>query len=143
MKSRPTGNITMFLTSIIFLFIIPACGDPDSIPATKMEFVGVWQSPSGFQIQIMPEGNANVYQPIDSLHPDYEKLRLRKANAVYNFGFEVEFLGDTAINIKKPYHSGRLYRINKSPYMDADTMKMIINGVEVRKYKEEFFMADF
>lgn len=143
MKNRILKSIPVFLLPVIFLFLLSACGAPDSIPATKMDFVGVWQSPSGFQIQIMAQGNANVYQPIDSLHPDYEKLRLRKANEVYNFGFEVEFLGDTAINIKKPYHSGRQYRIDKSPYMDADTMKMIINGVVVKKFEEEYFMADF
>lgn len=143
MENRLVKSLPVLLIPVILLFLLSSCGGPDRIPEAKKDFIGVWQSPSGFQIQIMSEGTANVYQPIDSLHPDYERLRLRKANAVYNFGFEVEFLGDTVLNIKKPYHSGRLYRIDMKPFMDADTMKMAINGVVVKKYDEEFFMADF
>ena len=126
-------------------FIIPvlvSCGGPEPIPKDKADFIGVWESSSGFQIQILPEGYANVYQPTDSLHSEYARLHISKVNAIYNFGFEVEFLGDTAINIKKPYHSGRQYTIGKNPYLDADTMKMVINGVVVRRYSEDLFMSD-
>jgi hypothetical protein len=125
-----------------FIFMVSSCGGPGPVPKSKEAFIGVWQSPSGFQMQILPEGYANVFQPMDSLHPEYKKLRIQKANAVYNFGFMIEFLGDTAINIKKPYHSGRQYTINRNPFMDEDTMKMTINGVTLRKYNEDHFMVD-
>jgi hypothetical protein len=122
--------------------ILCSCGRTNSIPKEKEAFIGVWQSPSGFQIQILREGYANVFQPMDSLHPEYERLRIQKANDVYNFGFEVIFHGDTTMQLKKPYHRGKVYRIVKNPYMDADTMKVIINDVVLRKYNEEHFMLE-
>lgn len=125
---------------ILMICLLASCGGHDPVPKEKEAFVGVWQSPSGFQIQILQEGYANVFQPLDSLHPEYKKLSIRKANAVYNFGFEVEFLGDTALQLSKPYMSGRMYSVNRTPFMDADTMKMILNGVTVKKYNEEHFM---
>lgn len=134
------NGLFKILTSVFIFVMLVSCGGHDPIPKEKEAFVGVWQSPSGFQIQILEEGYANVFQPMDSLHPEYRKLSIRKANAVYNFGFEVEFLGDTALQLKKPYMSGRMYTVTKNPYMDADTMKMVLNGVVVRKYNEEHFM---
>lgn len=125
---------------VLFTIFLSSCGGHDPVPKEKESFIGVWQSPSGFQIEILPEGYANVYQPLDSLHPEYKKLSIRKANAVYNFGFEVEFLGDTALQLKKPYMSGRIYSVSRTPFMDADTMKLILNGVTVRKFNEDHFM---
>lgn len=132
-------NTLVVLTSTVVMF---SCGGVEPVPKEKEAYIGVWQSPSGFQIQILPEGYANVFQPMDSLHPEYSKLRVQKANEVYNFGFEVIFLGDSAIQIKKPYTDGKRYTINRRPYYDADTMKMVINSVTVRKYNEEHFMMD-
>ncbi len=140
------GTIEFKRISIIFLMIIAfalsGCNKQPPVPEDKEEFIGVWQSPSGFQIEIMPEGYANIYQPMDSLHPEFDVLGIKKANAVYNFGFELEFSGDSIISIKKLYHSGRQYKIDVNPYFDADTMKMVMNGVVLRKYNEDHFMAE-
>ncbi|HLN54006.1 MAG TPA: hypothetical protein VK212_09890 [Lentimicrobium sp.] len=132
-------KVTVILTLSIILF---SCGGAEPVPKQKEAFIGVWQSPSGFQIQILKEGYANVFQPMDSLHPEYERLRIQKANEVYNFGFEVIFHGDTTIQLKKPYHGGKVYQITRNPFMDADTMKVIINGVTLKKYNEEHFMLE-
>lgn len=131
---------SLALATIVFMMF--SCGGVEPVPKEKEAYIGVWQSPSGFQIQILPEGYANVFQPMDSLHPEYAKLRIQRANEVYNFGFEVVFLGDTAIQIKKRYTDGKKYTINRKPFYDSDTMKMVINGVTVRKYNEDHFMLD-
>lgn len=131
-----------FLIAVSAVLIFSCGNSSEPIPSGKEAYIGVWQSPSGFQMQILPEGYANVFQPMDSMHPDYKTLRVQKANEVYNFGFKVYFIGDSIIHIKKPYTDGKQYKIYRSPYYDADTMKMVINGVTVRKYNEEHFMAD-
>lgn len=133
---------TLFILFAIIFLSLASCTGGDPVPKNKEAFVGVWQSPSGFQLQILREGYVNVYQPMDSLHPEYRSLRIMRANAVYNFGFEIEFIGDTILHIKKPYHSGKEYQINKSPFYDADTMKMVLNGVTLRKYNEDHFMEE-
>lgn len=130
--------IPVFMLAVILC----SCGGTDPVPKEKEAYVGVWQSPSGFQIQILKEGYANVFQPMDSLHPEYERLRIQKANDVYNFGFAVVFHGDTTIQLKKPYQGGKIYQITRSPFMDADTMKVIINGITLRKYNEDHFMLE-
>ncbi|HLO90602.1 MAG: hypothetical protein ACM3ME_05660 [Chloroflexota bacterium] len=137
MKTLLTSSILLGL-----VFLAGCGGGGKAVPKDKLAYVGVWQSPSGFQLQILPEGYVNVFQPMDSLHPEYKSLRVMKANAVYNFGFQIEFLGDSILHIKKPYHAGKQYAINKSPYFDADTMKMVLNGVTLRKFNEEHFMED-
>ncbi len=137
MERSSSHRIIMVLSVLLF-----SCSGNNTIPKEKEAFIGVWQSPSGFQIQILKEGYANVFQPMDSLHPEYDRLRIQKANEVYNFGFTVIFHGDSTIQLKKPYHGGKTYQINKNPFMDADTMKVIINGVTLRKYNEEHFMLD-
>ncbi len=131
-----------FISLIFTAFILLGCNKQPPVPDDKKEFIGVWQSPSGFQIEIMPEGYANIYQPMDSLHPEFDVLGIKKANAVYNFGFGLEFTGDSIISIKKLYHTGRQYTIDVNPYFDADTMKMVMNGVVLRKYNEDHFMAE-
>jgi len=128
----------LFAVTAVLIFSCKNGSEP--IPSGKEAYIGVWQSPSGFQIQILPEGYANVYQPMDSMHPDYKTLRVQRANEVYNFGFKVFFIGDSIIHIRKPYTDGKQYKINRTPYYDSDTMKMVINGVTVRKFNEEHFM---
>ncbi len=136
------NNISGLSVILILTVILFSCGGADPVPKQKEAYIGVWQAPSGFQIQILKEGYANVFQPMDSLHPEYERLRIQKANDVYNFGFTVIFHGDTTIQLKKPYQGGKIYQITRGPFMDADTMKVIINGVTLKKYNEDHFMLE-
>jgi len=41
----------------------------------------------------------------------------------------VEFSGDSLLIISQPTVRAREYHINKNPYKDGDTCKMILNGV--------------
>lgn len=117
------------------LLFMASCTGIDPIPQEKEVFVGVWVSPAGFQLQIMPEGVAHVYQPYDSTNPEYKQLAIEEGNAVYNFGFEIQFQGDSLLQLVKPY-LGKQYRLERYPYKDGDTLKMTLNGIDLVKQDE-------
>jgi hypothetical protein len=47
----------------------------------------------------------------------------------------VVFSGDSVLIIRKPTVRARQYRIDRNPYLDGDTMKMLLNGVILIKQK--------
>lgn len=133
-------NIIKHATLLITILMLQACAQ-EPLPESKEAYIGVWQSQGGFQIQILPEGFANIYQPIDSTQIEYTSLRIEHANKEFNFGFRIEFPADSIIAIDKPNFESKHYVINKKPFLDQDTMKMVLNGVVLRKYNEDNFLA--
>ena len=53
----------------------------------------------------------------------------------YSKGMFVEFNSDSIFEVIKPTVRAKSYRINKNPYMDSDTCKMVLNGVLFIKQK--------
>jgi hypothetical protein len=53
----------------------------------------------------------------------------------YSKGMFVEFNGDSIFEVIKPTVRAKLYRINKNPFTDGDTCKMVLNGVLFIKQK--------
>lgn len=124
------GIIFVVFTS---LQIFVSCTRPQPIPKEKEAFLGLWRTESGFQIEIDSSGIANAI-PIDLNNPDYNKID-PGMTPEYTKGMFVEFMGDSIMEVIKPTVRAKLYRINKSPYMEKDTCKMILNGVLFIKQK--------
>jgi hypothetical protein len=125
----------VLITGIISILSI-SCRNhhPNPIPENKAGFIGVWQAHSGFKVDIKALGTADVYEhnlPLDSdnmkliigITPEYAKDML------------VEFRGDSVLGIRKPTVRAREYKINLNPYLDGDTVKMVLNGVVLLKQR--------
>jgi hypothetical protein len=133
LKSFLFVSFLIILAVFIALQTFISCIRPDSIPESKKAFIGLWRTQSGFQIEIDSSGMANAI-PIDLNNPDYNKID-PGMTPEYSKGMFVEFRGDSIFEVIKPTVRAKIYRINKNPYMDGDTCKMVLNGVLFIKQK--------
>lgn len=116
---------------LLALFTTTSCisfKKPKPIPDDKKAFIGLWVAQTGFKMDIKASGTADITenkyagnQINDTLNigvtPEYAKNML------------VEFSGDSLLIIHQPTVRGRQYHINKNPYQDGDTCKMVLNVV--------------
>jgi len=114
--------IIMFFTSCI------SCSRPRPIPKNKEAFIGLWLSHSGFKMEIKSSGTADLTQIFNSMDPESGKLDVG-VTPEYAKEMLIEFGGDSILIIKQPTVRAREYNIDRNPYMDGDTCKMILNGV--------------
>lgn len=125
----------MRLTSVIFLGILCclliACG-PKPIPSNKAGFVGEWTIGSAFRLNINANGTARLFQLIDPASPDYDKLCIKVGPRIIE-GMQVKFLVGDVLELAKPTLYGRTYKIDRPPYQDGDSVKMVLNGVVLVK----------
>ncbi len=124
---------------LLACMIVQACSQ-EPLPKSKEAYVGVWQAAGGFQLQILPEGYANIYQP-DSGQGEYTRLRIEHANKEFNFGFRVDFPADSLLALDKPNFDEKVYVIDEQPFIDNDTVKIVLNGVTLKKFNEEDFLS--
>jgi hypothetical protein len=122
----------VILTGISSAFCL-SCNNPQPIPKGKETFIGIWQARSGFEMNIKSTGIADVTEGNISMNPDNAKLNIG-ITPEYAKGMLVGF-ADSILIISKPTVRAREYRIDRYPYLDGDTMKMIINGVVLIKQK--------
>lgn len=122
----------IILTGIFYSSSL-ACSNPQPIPIGKEAFIGVWQARSGFKVSIKSKGMADVTEGNISMNPDNAKLNIG-ITPEYAEGMLVGF-ADSILIISKPTVRAREYRIDRNPYLDGDTMKMILNGVVLIKQK--------
>jgi len=122
----------VILTGIFYSFCL-SCSTPQPIPKGKEAFIGVWQARSGFKVSIKSTGMADVTEGNISMNPDNAKLNIG-ITPEYANGMLVGF-ADSILIIGKPFVRAREYRIYRNPYLDGDTMKMILNGVVLIKQK--------
>ncbi len=94
----------------------------------------MWVSQTGFKMNIKPSGTADLTQNINSSNPDDSKLNIG-VTPEYSKDMLVKFRGDTILIISQPTVRAREYHIDKNPYQDGDTCKMILNGVLLIRQK--------
>jgi hypothetical protein len=123
---------SLLLLSI--LISVTSCQNAKPIPKDKEPFIGMWISHSGFQIAIKSSGTASVTQISDTLDPDYNKLNIKVAGPFIT-DMLVEFIGDSVLSISKPLIYAKEYIIDKTPYQDNDTTKLVLNGIIFFKIK--------
>jgi hypothetical protein len=133
--------LSVIVLAIIAIFVVIlisqtmiTCERPQPIPKDKAAFIGHWSSRSGFQIDIDSSGIADVTLINDEDNPDYKKLHIG-VDDEYAKGMLFGFEGDTAVYVSQEHVKYKSLRIAKSPYMDGDTCKMILNGVMLIKQK--------
>ena len=136
MKSNSLKKLLVFvsLTIILSLSSCISCDHPKPIPRDKEAFIGVWLSHSGFKMEIVASGIANVNEIHNPADPESKKLNLG-VTPEYAKNMLVEFKGDSILIIRQPLVSAREYKIDQNPYLDGDTWKMILNGVLLKKQK--------
>jgi hypothetical protein len=111
-----------------------SCKRPQPIPKGKEAFIGVWQAHSGFKVDIKESGIADVFEQNLPLNSDNMKLTIG-ITPEYAKDMLVGFRGDSVLIIRQPTVRAREYRIDRNPYLEGDTMKMVLNGVVLFKRK--------
>jgi hypothetical protein len=127
------GCLVMSLLLLIFaIFLIlnlfVSFERPKPIPKDKEAFIGLWRTQSGFQIEIDSSGIADAIPIIDHNNPDFKEID-PGLSPEYAKEMIVGFKGDSIFSVSKPKVRSKSYRIDKNPYMDGDTCKMVLNGV--------------
>ena len=123
----------VMLTGIFYFFCL-SCNNPQPIPKGKEAFLGVWQARSGFKVDIKALGTADVYEHNIPLNSENMKLIIG-ITPEYAKDMLVGFRADSILIIRKPTVRAREYKIDRNPYLDGDTMKMVLNGVVLIKQK--------
>jgi hypothetical protein len=136
MKNRTSGIffVRAYLPALLFLIAGMSCNRPHPVPQNKEAFIGLWHSHSGFKMEIKASGTANLAQIDNPMDPESSKLDIG-VTPEFAKDMLVKFGGDTLLIIVKPQVRGREYRIDRNPYMDGDTCKMILNGVLLIRQK--------
>jgi hypothetical protein len=98
------------------------------IPQERQAFVGVWKSESGFQLEIKAEGTANIKQIANRNEPDREALNIGVAPENIE-GMRVKFTGDGSLEVVKPGNYGKVYHIDRVPFIEDGRTRMVLNGV--------------
>lgn len=123
-------NLSLFQLLLLFIFYTGcgSCNRLQPIPKDKESCIGIWQSHSGFRLEINASGKAKVTQIANAREPDYNKLNIKVAPAIIEEMF-VYFMDDSVFGIRQPLNFAKEYRIDHAPYRDGDTVRMILNGV--------------
>ncbi|HLG36170.1 MAG TPA: hypothetical protein VI757_14930 [Bacteroidia bacterium] len=137
MRSKKNRWFCFWLLSFCFALSAGSCGELNKrpVPKEKESFIGIWKSSSGFEIEIKAEGLADIKQIEDRADPDYDKLYIKRAGQSIK-GVKVFFMGDSSLKVIEPFNYAKKYHIEKEPYQDGDTLRMILNGVMLAKHKE-------
>ena len=137
------GAILVFLSTVIgflvLMFILPGIGEavsgvwgyfeePTPIPQDRQAFVGVWRSQSGFQLEIKAEGMANIRQIANHDDPDCKTLNIGVAPENIE-GMRVKFTGKDSLEVVIPGNYGKVYHIDRTPFVEDGRTKMVLNGV--------------
>jgi len=120
-----------------FLCVITSCisfKKPKPIPKDKKAFIGLWVAQNGFIIDIKSQGTADVTNNRYTGNPYNDTLNIG-VTPEYAKNMFVNFRGDSILIIHQPTVLAREYHINKNPFQDGDTCKMILNGVLLIKQK--------
>jgi hypothetical protein len=117
--------VVPILLCLLAAYILNA---PKPVPSDKSMFVGIWNSGSGFELQIRSDGTAKILQDVNDRGAAYEHLNIKVAPSHID-GASVEFRGDSSLVVVKPAYYAREYRIDKYPYFDSALYKMVLNGV--------------
>jgi hypothetical protein len=135
MKWKSLIKVLLLIIFAIFIFFqtFISCKRPQPVPKDKEAFIGIWRTQSGFQIEINSSGIANAI-PISNNNPDFNKID-PGMTPKYSKGLILEFKGDSMFSVTKPTVRSKSYRIDRNPYMDGDTCKMVLNGVLFMKLK--------
>ena len=123
---------SILLLSILISFT--SCENAKPVPRDKESFIGLWISHTGFQIEIKSSGIARVIPIINTKNPDYYKLDVG-ITPEYAEEMFVGFEGDSVLSLLKPQLIYKTFRIDRKPYLDRDTSKMVLNGVVLIKQK--------
>ena len=122
------------LSLVCICFLCQSCHNPKPISKDKGDFIGVWQAYSGFKVEIKASGTADVYEYNLPQNSDNIKLIIG-VTPQYAMDMLVGFGSDSILIISKPTVRAREYRIDRNPFLDGDTMKMVLNGVVLIKQK--------
>jgi hypothetical protein len=137
------GAFPVFLSTVIgflvLMFILPGIGEavsgvwgyfrePTPIPQENQAFVGVWRSESGFQLEIKAEGTANIKQIANRNEPDCEAMNIGVAPENIE-GMRVKFTGKGNLTVVIPSLYGKVYQIDRVPFVENGRTRMVLNGV--------------
>lgn len=131
MKEKAIYNSPKIILPILLLFTI-ACNRPEAVPASKKEFIGTWTNSVGFRAEIRADGTTDLTMTENSKHPDNVRLYIGVAPQ-YAKNMLARFRGDSILLIIQPHVAGKAYKIERLPWLDGDTMKVVLNGVVLRK----------
>jgi D-Tyr-tRNAtyr deacylase len=71
-------------------------------------------------------------QYIDPANPDYDKLCIKVGPRNIE-EMQVKLLGGDVLEVAKPTLYAKTYKIDRPPYQDGDSIKMVLNGVTLIK----------
>jgi hypothetical protein len=131
--------LSIIIGFLVLMFCLPGIGEalsgvwgfierPAPIPQEKQAFVGVWRSESGFQLEIKAEGTANIKQIENRENPDCKSLNIGVAPQDIE-GMQVKFTGDGGLEAVIPGNYGKVYHIDRTPFVEDGRTKMVLNGV--------------
>jgi hypothetical protein len=124
-----TGFIVlMFLLPGIVGWVVGFFGGPAPIPQENQAFVGVWRSESGFQLEIKAEGTADIRQIANRKEPDCKTLNIGVAPQGVE-GMRVKFTGKDNLEVVTPGLYGKVYHIDRTPFVEKGLTEMVLNGV--------------
>lgn len=102
------------------------------IPKEKEAFIGVWLSQSGYKLHIKAAGTATITQLVNSHDPDFDTLNIKVAPPIIE-DIPVKFKTDSILMVIKPLAYAKEFRIDRYPYRDGDSSKIVLNGVTLIK----------
>ncbi len=117
-------------SSLLLLVIMSGafvCG-PKPIPPDKTAFVGEWSTRSGFTLWLNANGKARLFQPLERASPDFDSIGIKVAPPVTE-ELRVQFVAPNRLDIWKTMLYGKRYRVDRPPYQDGDSVRMVLNGV--------------
>ena len=120
--------VLMFVLPPIVSWAVGYFAGPTPLPQERQAFVGVWKSESGFQLEIKAEGTANIKQIANRDNPDYEALNIWVAPKNIE-GMRVKFTGGNNLEVAIPSLYGKVYHIDRAPFIEDGRTKIVLNGV--------------
>jgi hypothetical protein len=125
MKKGCLITVIVFLTLLLAVILLVYLSDrPIPIPKDKESFIGIWNSSTGFAFEIEPKGFAKILKYSDS-DTIFRWLPGRTPRILFG--------GDSLLILSDPFNLFRSYKINRLPYRDSSTFKMVLNGVILTK----------
>ena len=136
-KLKVTKTVLAFLiiipVSLVFLITF-LLSRPDPLPVNKILYSGLWESGSGFELTIQQNGEALIKQDNNDKGSDYENLNITVAPP-YITKLLVAFRGDSVLVVSRQGYYAKEYKINKSPYIENNQYKLVLNGITLVKKK--------